>query len=124
MEMEMVVLLQELSLVLVEADMPDTGAVDHSSFVAGNFLAGNRIYVSANSKVVWWVGGQSALDMYMLLAAWSSMNVWNMVGLRRLVELWWSRRWSGWSRTTMTRRDFGFHEIQKTLLPKEEAHSS
>ena len=124
MEMEMVVLLQELWLVLVEADMPDTGAVDHSSFVAGNFLAGSRIYVSANSKVVWWVGGQSALDMYMLLAGWSSMNVWNMVGLQRLVELWWSRRWSGRSRTTMMRWDFDFHEIQKTLLPKEEAHSS
>lgn len=29
--------------------------------------------------------------MYMLLAAWSSMNVWNMVGLRRLVDLWWVR---------------------------------
>ena len=58
METKMVVLLQELSQVLVEADMSDTGAVDHSSFVAGNFLAGNKIYVFANSKVVWWVGGQ------------------------------------------------------------------
>ena len=58
METEMVILLQQLPQVLVEADMPDTGAVDHSSFVAGNFLAGNKIYVSANSKVVWWVGGQ------------------------------------------------------------------
>jgi len=87
METEMVVLLQELSQVLVEADKPDIGAVDHSSFVAGSFLAGSRIYVSADSEVVWWVGRQWALDMYMLLAAWSSMNEWNMVGLRRLVEL-------------------------------------
>ena len=54
METEMVVLLQELSQVLVEADMPDTGAVDH---VAGSFLAG-RMYVSADSEVVWWVGRQ------------------------------------------------------------------
>jgi hypothetical protein len=37
----MVVLLQELSQVLAEADKPDTGAVDHSSFVAGSFLAGS-----------------------------------------------------------------------------------
>ena len=53
METETVVLLQELSQVLVEADKPDTGAVDYSSFVAGSFLAGSRIYLSADSEVVW-----------------------------------------------------------------------
>jgi hypothetical protein len=66
METEMIVLLQELSKVW--ADKLDTGAVDHSSFVAGSFLAGSflagsflagsRMYVSADSEVVWWVGRQ------------------------------------------------------------------
>jgi len=49
--------------------------------------------VSVDSEVVWWVGRQEALDRYMLLAVWSSMNVWNMAGLQRLVELWLVRRW-------------------------------
>jgi hypothetical protein len=53
-----VVLPQELSQVLAEADKADTGAVDHSSFEAGSFLAGSTIYVSADSEVVWWVGRQ------------------------------------------------------------------